>query len=116
MLKSTHCLINLSPSCSLIIQSCSEVAAKGLTTEALFYSNKLLTRRFYRISEQLRKRSGAQKKKKLQKLYEKKKGKPSFGGDALPPLPALLVHVHPRVPERLAEEESMQWDLRRKGT
>ena len=32
------------------------------------------------------------------------------------PLPALLVHVRPKVPERLAEEELMQWDLKRKGT
>ena len=32
------------------------------------------------------------------------------------PLPALLVHVRPRAPERLAEEELMQWDLKRKET
>ena len=116
MLKSTHCLLNLSLSCSLIIQSCSEVAAKGLTTEALFYSNKLLTRRFYRISEQLRKRSGAQKKKNYKNFTKRKKVNPLLAVMHYLPLPALLVHVHPRVPERLAEEESMQWDLRRKGT
>ena len=51
VLKSTHCLLNVTLSCSLIIQSCSELAGKGLTTEALFYRNKRLTRRFYRISE-----------------------------------------------------------------
>ena len=72
---------------------------------------------FYRISVQpLREVVPAKKKaiKKKKKLYEKGVN-PLLMGMHYLPLPALLVHVRPKVPEHLAEEELMQWDLKRKG-
>ena len=55
-------------------------------------------------------------KKNYKNFTKRKEVIPLLAGMHYLPLPALLVHVHPRVPERLAEEESMQWDLKRKGT
>ena len=55
-------------------------------------------------------------KKTIKTLRKKKEVNPLLAGMHYVPLSALLVHVHPRIPERLAEEESMQWDLKRKGT
>ena len=55
-------------------------------------------------------------KKNYKNFTKKKEVNPFLAGMHYLPLPALLVHVRPRVPERLAEEESMQWELKRKGT
>ena len=55
VLKSTHCLLIVALSCSLITQSWFWVSCKGADDwrSIFFSSNKRLTRRFYRISEQL---------------------------------------------------------------
>ena len=70
VLKSTHCLLIVALSCSLITQSWFWVSCKGADDwrSIFFSSNKRLTRRFYRISEQLLREVVPAKKK----LFKKK--------------------------------------------
>ena len=51
-------------------------------------------------------------KKKTIKALGKKGVNPLLTGMHYLPLPALLVHVRPRVPERLAGKQTRWWDLK----
>ena len=46
------------------------------------------------------------------KVLRKKRVNPLLVWMHYLPLPALLVHVRPRVPERLAGVQTVQWDLK----
>ena len=69
VLKSTHCLLIVALSCSLITQSWFWVSCKGADDwrSIFFSSNKRLTRGFYRISEQLLREVVPAKKKTVKK-------------------------------------------------
>ena len=55
----------------------------------------------------------AEKKLLKKTIKATKKGVyPLLTGIHYLPLPTLLVHVHPRVPERLAGKLTRQWDLK----